>query len=361
MEVFAAEHWGRRPLLRRGAVDWSDVFSIGDIEHLLLTGARTPTFRLVEDGVALDPARSTRPVRLGGRVVDDAADVERIGQCIAGGATLVAQGLQRTWMPVVRICRALERATSHAVQANAYLTPAGANGLREHHDDHDVIVVQLEGSKHWRIDGLGEVDLDVGDVVYLPAGTRHSATAQSRPSLHLTIGLLTTSIGAVVHRVLDEVGGVLDDPLPLGFADPGGVQTLRRALEEALVHVTAALASVDLDAVVDREVGRARRRRRPLLTGHLSAVLGAGEITAASRVCLRPDTVASLVDGEDGATVCLRLRDRELTFPAVGSDAIRLLLRGDPVTVASLPGIDDDSKVVVARRLVREAVLDLVG
>ena len=62
------------------------------------------------------------------------------------------------------------RTASHHVQANAYLSPPNAAGLNPHRDLHDVIVVQLEGDKCWDVEGLGEVRLGEGDVLYLPAG-----------------------------------------------------------------------------------------------------------------------------------------------------------------------------------------------
>ena len=357
LERFAADHWGRAPLRRRADGDWSDLLTVADIEEQLLEGARGPTFRLVRAGEVLPRDRSTRPVRLGGEVVTDAADVERISAAVADGATLVLQGLQRTSLRIARLCRALERATSHAVQANAYLTPAGAAGLATHADEHDVLVLQLSGSKHWEVDGLGDVRVAPGDVLYLPAGTRHSATAQEEASLHLTIGLLTTTWGAVVRRLLDDLGdGELQRPLPLGYARPEAATAFRDGLGEVLRTAADALSSLDPGPVVDAEAHRSRTRRRPLFTGQLAAVLGLGAVDLDTVVALRPDQVAHRDDDGDGR-IAVVLPDRRIGFPAIGAAAVDVLLKGQPVAVGDLPGIDDESKVVVVRRLVREGVL----
>lgn len=360
VERFAADHWGRAPMRRTADGDWSDLLTVGDVEEQLLQGARGPTFRLVRSGEVLPRAGSTRPVRLGGEVVDDAADVERISAAVADGATLVLQGLQRTSLEIARLCRALERATSHAVQANAYLTPAGAAGLAAHRDEHDVLVLQLSGSKHWDVDGLGPVHLASGDVLYLPAGTRHSATAQQEASLHLTIGLLTTSWAAVVRRLIDTVGeGELDRPLPLGYARPDGDAAFRDRLGDVLRSTADSLAALDAGPVVDAEVRRSRSRRRPLFTGQLKAVLALPRLDLRTVVALRPDQVAHRDDDGDGR-IAVVLPDRRIGLPAVGAAAVDLLLKGEPVAVADLPGIDDESKVVVVRRLIVEGVLAVV-
>ena len=47
-------------------------------------------------------------------------------------------------------------------------------------------------------------------------------------------------------------------------------------------------------------------------------------------------------------------RAKTLSLPIEADDAVRHLAEGEPITVGSLPGLDPESAVVVARRLVRE-------
>jgi bifunctional lysine-specific demethylase and histidyl-hydroxylase NO66 len=71
------------------------------------------------------------------------------------------------------------------VQANAYLTPPVAQGLNLHGDPHDVFAVQTHGVKRWVVEPPDEprweLELRPGDVLYLPAGTRHAAQTIDRP------------------------------------------------------------------------------------------------------------------------------------------------------------------------------------
>jgi uncharacterized RmlC-like cupin family protein len=360
VDVFADEHWGRRPLLRRGAGDFRDLLDIDAIEHLLATAPRRPTFRLVRDGATLDPARSTGAIRLAGRTVDDVADPARVRAEVAAGATLVLQALQRTWLPLVLFCRGLEREISHPVQANAYLTPAGAAGLAEHADEHDVLVLQLEGSKRWCVAGLGgDVELRAGDVLYLPAGTRHAAAAQAERSLHLTIGILRVTYRDVVERALPR----LDRPLPLGFGHDAGAAAFAAGLRAALDEAAAGLAAADAAAVAAAEQSRAGRRRRPLGLGALRSVLEADAVDA-DTVVARPADVPARVElpssSDADAKVVVHLLDRTVRIPAVGAKAVDIALAGAPVRVGDLPELDEESRVTVARRLVREGALVVV-
>lgn len=91
----------------------------------------------------------------------------------------------------------------------------GKEGFGTHWDDHDVVVVQLDGAKRWKVFGptrnapmhrdvaepqepceepTAEFVLTAGDLLYLPRGWWHSVSAsEGVRSLHLTCGLTTTT------------------------------------------------------------------------------------------------------------------------------------------------------------------------
>lgn len=364
VDAFAAEYWGRAPLLRRAAGSFDDLLDVDAVEQILVTAARRPTFRLVRDGMTLPPEQYTKTMRLGGGTVTDAADLGRMAEHVAAGATLVVQGLQRTWLPLARLCRGLERATSHPVQANAYLTPAGAAGLARHRDTHDVLVLQVAGTKGWDIEGLGDIELAVGDVVYLPMGTAHSARSQTGASLHITIGFLRVRYRHVVQRALDSSDAlrtVLDDPLPLGYGRPGQQGPLEDGLKHAFTATAHHLAGIDLAGLAADEARRAQRRRAPLWDGHLRSVLAAPDIDDVTRLRRRADNHAVLRDAADGRVI-LELVDRTLGLPAFTRPALEAIIAHEELAVADLVGLDDEgSRAVLARRLVREGLLEIVA
>ena len=58
---------------------------------------------------------------------------------------MVLQGLQFSEPHLGRTANNLALDLGHAVQVNAYLSPAAAKGLELHFDYHDVFVLQLDG------------------------------------------------------------------------------------------------------------------------------------------------------------------------------------------------------------------------
>ncbi len=353
---FAESTWGRLPLLHRGGRPFDDVLDLDDVDAIVSSSTRRPAIRLVRDGVTVDPRDYSSSPRLGGRTVHDVADPDRVHAQFAGGATIVLQSLHRTNPKVATFASALEEELSHPVQANAYLTPPGSKGLAPHADGHDVLVMQLRGTKHWRVEGLGEITLEPNSTIYLPRGTEHEAATVDESSLHLTLGILRVTYRAAVRRILDADDDQLDAPLPLGYArrhaDPAPLEAgIRAAVTSARERLTAAEA----DDIARRE--RTRRRPRRPRRGRLTSLVELDHLDTASVVGLRLGVVpqVELV----GDRVHVRLDRCVVRMPPTVMPALDLLCRGQCVVVGDLPGLDAASQVVVARRLVVEGMLDI--
>jgi mannose-6-phosphate isomerase-like protein (cupin superfamily) len=319
----------------------------------------------------------------------------------AGGATVVLQSLQRWWEPATRFCRELELALGHATQANAYLTPAGAAGLAPHHDTHDVFVLQVAGTKHWvvrepAVDAplrrhvsdheaaaarpvLFEVDLRPGDALYLPRGVVHSAAAQQGVSLHITVGVLATTVHDVLLALVEQAGDDLAFRRSLGAGWAFDDDAATAAVKSAVADLADWLGRVDAAEVAGRMRDRFVSRRTPLLDGQLLETVGLDRLDDDSVVVRRPGIVATVTVGDagtgpapgrgDGAsdggtggggaqTLRLTLGDRRVEMPAPLEPAVRRLLDGSPHRIGELADVlDGPSRLVLVRRLVREGAL----
>ncbi|MDP8976505.1 MAG: cupin domain-containing protein [Actinomycetota bacterium] len=380
---FLGEHWTRSPLHRRSSngKGFADLLSLDDVDHLVSTFPRQPTFRLVRDGRPLDPATYTRTARLGGRAVSGVGDAARIHEELHAGATLVLQGLHRYWPAVMRFCRDLEHELTHPAQANAYVTPPSSRGLGVHHDTHDVFVLQLAGRKQWAVhepvvelplpsqrwsSDLGDpgppvlsAELHPGDCLYIPRGFPHSAESRQEVSAHLTVGILTSTWKDVMS---DAVAEVVDDlefrrSLPVGFAHDE--DALADDVAEHVERLRAALDKVDARTVARRTVRRFWSRRWPILTGQLGQLMALGQVDDSSSVRRREGSVCLVHLGAGGLS-CL-LGDRELVMPAELEPVMRWIADRNGFAVSELAEhLDEGSRLTLVRRLVREGLLEIV-
>ncbi|GIJ20544.1 cupin domain-containing protein [Micromonospora lutea] len=388
-EKFAAAHWGRTPLLSRAAelpnpAGFTDLLSPVDADELLSRrGLRTPFLRVAKDGQVLPAARYTGGGGAGAEIDDQVLD-EKVLQLYADGATLVLQGLHRTWPALIDFTRDLSLAVGQPLQVNAYLTPPGSQGFATHYDTHDVFVLQVDGRKHWRIhppvlpDPLerqpwggradevaataqGPAALDVvlepGDALYLPRGWLHSAQAQESSSLHLTVGIRALTRYALVEELL---GLAAEDQrlratLPFGtdVADPDAIEP---ELTETVEALREWLSRAEPAAVAARLRQRAWSASRPAPIRPMAQAAAITALTADSLVVARAGLRWQLAT--EGERVVLRLFDRTVSLPALCEPAVRALLTGAPIRVGDLPGLDDDAdRLTLTRRLLREAAL----
>jgi hypothetical protein len=279
------------------------------------------------------------------------------------GATVVLQGLHRYWMPLRRFCRDLELTLGHPCQVNAYLTPAGAQGLALHHDGHDVFVLQLFGRKQWEVHaGTGgdepwDLVLEPGDALYLPAGTPHAARSQDEVSGHLTVGVLSGTWRGFLEGA---VASALEDPQFDETLPPGWVHDTDEFADAVRRHLDALadrLTKTDPAEFAEERADDFLRNRHPLLSGAFAARLQVDRVDH--------DTVVRAIDGSViglrtfGDRLALLLGDVELRMPARAGPAVRQLLDGGHHRVGDLPGLDPPGRVVLVRRLVREGVVEV--
>lgn len=365
-DAFLSACWATAAHLRRGE-DYSDLLAPADVDHLLSsTAMRYPAFRVVKDGRTLPASACVRSARVGSKPLTDLIDVARVLEQFAGGATIVLQGLHRYWQPVTRFCLDLERSLTHPVQANAYVTPPVSQGLRVHADPHDVFALQTHGHKQWVVHADGadapatlDVRLEAGDALYLPRGMAHAARTVDAPSIHLTIGVRPATWADALRPLL---GAVLDDPaldeaLPPGYAsDPAG---LAPALAERIRHVADRIAGAASAPLADAAAVRFWAKRTPQLAGQLVQLLELDTLDDDSVLERRADARLSIrrIDGR----VVADLGDRQLRMPAELEPALRMIAAFPRLRVGDLRAhLDEQSRLVLVRRLVREALLLVV-
>lgn len=374
--------WGRTHLLHHGA-GFEDLLDLPAIDELLTTrGLRTPFLRVAKDGTPFDERRFTSGGGVGAAIADQLDDA-RLTALFADGATLVLQGLHRTWAPVAEFVRDLAAELGHPVQANAYITPPQSQGFSAHYDVHDVFVLQLSGEKRWVIHdpvlrwpmrdeswekggrrdlvaraAEGEPALDVvlvpGDCLYLPRGHLHAATALGGVSAHLTLGIHTWTRHHLATDVMRQAltrASDLRAPLPAGVdvGDPTAISQDAAAVRAALLAAVESISDADLAAAMGR---RADDSGRPAPVSPLAQAAAVRDLTADSVVRVRAHLRLRHVPTGEG----LRLVGRgvDVLLPeATAPHALDTLLDGAAHRVGDLPAAASD----LVTRLLAAAVL----
>jgi ribosomal protein L16 Arg81 hydroxylase len=204
-DAFVATYWGKRGVhLPGGRRTFAPIFDWQALTALLNSGGLTFSSTVV--------SREERPVPAGEFTgADGAIDPAAVLRLLRDGASVSIRGADARWPPLRVLADALYDALFEQIHTNVYCTPAKTQGFRRHYDLHEVFVLQVEGTKHWRVfaptieapvdswrdadaPGAGarpylDVTLHPGDVLYVPRGHWHDATAGATRSLHITAGV----------------------------------------------------------------------------------------------------------------------------------------------------------------------------
>jgi hypothetical protein len=286
------------------------------------------------------------------------------------GGTLVLECLHLRFPRIAAFCQGLSAELGQPVQANAYYSPSQAVAFPLHHDTHDVFVLQLAGSKDWRIHRpviqyplpdmpfdresmvagpvVREKSLKAGDVMYLPTGWIHEAETSQDISLHLTVGVLVYTWRDDLQAVLQKVG--LEQAQFRRAAGEGSPGELLQSIERLM----------DKGMVQDRKQERIVQASNPTAEGKFRDIRLSSTISPITWMSRRMEVPAVLTF--NSTAVQLKMPEKTLRFPIkFGRLLAEVVSITEQFRVTDLKSDhSEQSRLTVVRTLVREGLLTLV-
>jgi ribosomal protein L16 Arg81 hydroxylase len=382
---FFQSYFDKAPLLRREALraDPASVLSIGDLDEILRSQAiRFPHLKISRQGYDVPAFEFTQPLQVAGKLASDAIIPDRVVEYFRDGCTIMWPAMHHFRPNMRALTLMLSDKFSAQTAVTALLTPANKRGLAPHSDQTDVFVVQLAGTKHWRVwpvpearkgdalsysasgDELGppitETTLSPGDILYLPNGTPHAAASGNAISLHLAVIVWPHRWAELLKLIVAEI--VDNDPGFRGAAylNQSRHGSLAESLSSRVAALTGRLELIDRDDAIRRLIATARPQADLLKPQPLTDLLLADSITPATNVRRNPH--AAIEDG-GGSGESKRGRvsiDGTLyEMPvSVASALLRLGIEDELPAGEFLNGRPVDSSVRVVQHLCRIGALE---
>jgi hypothetical protein len=375
VQSFVQSHWAKAPLLVRADIKdrFQSVLDLSAFEFLLTSVPAPGWLSFVGSGV--------KPLAREQLTVDSTINMAAILKELDEKKSLLLVNVHRLDPKVGALCRQIAddfRAQGlvlgKPVRANAYFTPPRAQGLDPHYDDHDVLVLQLHGSKRWRIhhevkwprrpmaDVLPrefikatpqELTLTPGDVLYLPRGFVHEAAAMESSSLHLTLSLQPATWANVFEKLV-ELDDRLSEPLPIGFHTGPASQASDQAA------VARFVGGLGQSLALNRAIGEILNRT--LIEADIPANGQLARIDAHARI--EPDAWLSLATGlsakleEEGGVPVLRVSGAAFSADPRAAPFFGAVCAGKPFRLNDLnAGPNTLALVVLAQQLMKRGIL----
>ncbi|MBS3903727.1 MAG: hypothetical protein KGZ39_00190 [Simkania sp.] len=378
-EEFFEQYWEKKPLLLtdRHVDGYEGLLSLKDVDSLLST---LHAF----DSSWIRFLNNKKEQNIGGYLMQNKMktylDARKVMAGFRAGNTIVLNSLHRRSEPLKKLCEKLEDVFGHSVHVNMYLTPADAQGFQAHYDAHDVLILQIEGEKIWKIydqhvqfpivyedtpffDTLNapmyEVHLKPGDLLYLPRGYVHEALTAKEYSLHLTVGIhVVTWMDFLMELAKEE--NILRKALPRQVLCTNGYNQIQEEVRQALESLCK-----DQDRV---EKAHTKLRKKILETKKsvvhegFTAMYNAENITATTMLGKREDVEFS-ISMEDEYTL-IQFGEEKFSAPVHAKPFLDHIFRISQFSVRSLPkdldALSESNKLALIRPFVRAGVLKIL-
>lgn len=384
IEEFFSEYWERQPLRNRSAraSAFGDLFSHRDLERWAHSTRNGFFFVLHPDGDGVR-IRSYQA---------DAVAPNAVSENFESGLAQIMKQV-RDWPSLQGFVKDLEEFFLAKVEVNIFLTPRGARSHPTYTCNEDIFVLQLAGEEVWELRELtlNQLDLDQkehlefsdewlgrhqspvveelrlrpGEMLYIPRGMPHHARSpEEGTGLHLRVYVKTLTwvdfFKMAVERTAVGSRG-LRRSLPPGFL---ANDALRDSMENDFRQLMAELQETPFEEVLS--VARRNRVAHQGFppTDSLGTRADPEVLAPDSEVERRPGvlcTVENVLDSERQPKVALFFGDRQVKGPPGLRRGFEFIRDRKSFRISEIPGLDEESRLVLGRRLVREGLLRSPG
>lgn len=376
--IFIEEVWQIKPkVLAAGRPGYfKHLFDKGRLERVIEFSQPSPPSIRIQSVASNE--QMEMPFLPSGRI-----HIDQLRKLYLQGQTVVLNSVENFDPTVAQLARSIETEMGARVQINSYLTPPLSQGLRPHYDTHDVLVLQVQGEKIWKVynsdsacplnemvDGDPKfrestqspetIHLKSGDLLYIPRGWIHEALTDQFASLHLTLGIhppLNKDLLIAAIEAMTDQYPVLRQALPVGPLEPAAQHMrLTKRFMQLIEFFTTHASVTDAAKVID---GGLIRQGRSGGDGHLfEDIEDLRNLTSNTLLERRMNFPCRVVKVDDD--VGLQFLNGMIKGPVIFEASMDFVAkRIKPFKVSDLPGLPAKHQIFFASSLVSDGLCQL--
>lgn len=382
INTFANEYWGKKVLhIERGNKEYYHSLLTKDgIDDIIFHGRpKGPSLRVVKNQVPINTQKYEN--------LDGSININQIYTAYADGYSVIIHEVQRFSKPIQRLCANLQKQFNFRTLGEMFLTPKNQKALAPHYDAHDVFVVQLEGTKHWKLydnvydtplvdsqqpvfdrehlSNVREIKLEAGDMLFIPRGVPHEASTQDESSLHLSMGVHPMQWLDLVNVAFADLAQTdidLRRPLPLGYANHNKTNKEFREFVQGKLSamVEKATAKVNAYSSIRLLSENFRLTQGSFADGHFAHLDKLDEVDINTSLVHRD--AMNIETFEIAGFSRIIFPGNVVKGPAAIYPCFEFIANAtDGFNVSEIPLVNDAGKVKIAKRLIRGGLLKIVN
>jgi len=378
---FITKYWEKEFLhIPRNDIQYySGILTIAQMNDFLShNDIRYPTIRLAKNGAEVPLGDYSNILTFGNYAAEGLINIDKLFNCYYDGATIVHQLMKYSVDSLSQFTNDLEKHFGFTVETTVYLTPEKSQGFTAHYDTHSVFVLQIYGSKTWRLydnvkdlptldqhfvkalyketEPKNTIKLLPGDLLYVPRGLAHDAITTDGVSLHITLGVFP-------HLWLDYFTAGLQHlknqvefrKAPLDYIldnDKWQEEKFNQLLDTFLSGLNE---TVLLQTLSEKVISRQMKDGTERLLNYARRKF----VNAESVLSRRKKITFKLT--QDNESVRLTFYNKVLDFPSDYIDAIKFIVSNDNFKPKDIIGLQEESdKLKLANKLLEEGFITII-
>ncbi len=367
-EDFVSNYFEQKPfVIKRNQPDYYEpVLTITDIDRILRNNnLDSEGFELVKYSQQLNKSKFTcSDINTGKNVIDH----KKLFGFFDEGFTINVDQFHRYHRPLNRLVDMTVRTFYGDSNAYLFYTPAGMQGLKPHWDQVDVFILQIEGSKEWRVydspmklprttEGFDNMDkepiltavLEKGDMLYMPRGFVHEAKSGNDISVHITLSCSIKTYGDLFKSMVADIADeYFDQSLPVRF----NVDS-----DDFRARIKDYVATLDINEVIGKFRKDFFDKKVLQSTGIFIQNSGLDTHVKLKKKLAGPYSVKC--DNLQLTLACST--GASIVFPVFAKVCIEFILEAEVFSVNEIPSdLSEQKMLMICKKLIHEGILEVL-
>ncbi|MCX6183291.1 MAG: hypothetical protein NT150_15365 [Bacteroidetes bacterium] len=272
VKEFFDDYYEKKPLYiaRNNPSYYHTFLSVQEIDaYLQLKQTYAPNVKMAFQGKEVSPLLFCDPA---GSVVPFRVNPDKMLDLFKQGYTIKYDKLHQTYPPLAQKVSAIEQEIGIKIRTSLYITPENSQGYGVHTDRHDVLALQINGAKIWKVkssteilpsvyqtniavnwteEGVQEICLKAGDFFYCPRGLAHDVFTKDQSSIHYTLGFkpvygynLVEKLSALAYK-----NSFFRSAVPNNFSSVADRDSYQKRWQKELEEIIALMNFDDVDVL----------------------------------------------------------------------------------------------------------------